>query len=130
MSRVITVDPTGALTLCHKCRKTGVPISRHHKGNDAFLSIYNWRIRRDYDKFLDCVPICDDCHMEIHWLYKPFEESHTDWSVKGTFALRTLLIDVCDQWLSGSLTPEKQGRPITQEFRDRWHRTKEKQETG
>lgn len=119
----ITIDTTDTRTVCQKCERTGIIISRHHKGFDSYVGRFNAKVRREYQQFHDCCPLCDDCHMEIHWLYLPFVQ---EWQAAGVFtpkaalALRTLLIDVCDQWLSGSLTPEKQGRPVSQEFKKQW----------
>ena len=102
---------------CSKCKTSKVVISRHHMGYDSYLGIYNRRIARDYDKFLDCTPLCDECHMEIHWIYIPIVKDWKVWTFAGVAVLRAKLIEVCLAWLNGVHPLHK---PISAEFRAKW----------
>lgn len=112
----ITIDFTNE-PRCEKCNTVGKMISRHHMGYDSLVALYNKKIRDTYHLFEKCCRLCDECHMEIHWLYLPIVRRHKNWSPSGVLNLRARLIQVCKKWLKGEyqlLTP------VSSEFRQKW----------
>ena len=108
---------------CHgpHCRKKSTIILRHHMGNDRFLSNYNQTIWKQYYEYKDCIRLCDDCHMEIHWLY----EIHitqpallTVISPEVANKLRGRYIAYCNEWLSNKIKRPR----IDRDFRKMWRR--------
>lgn len=106
-------------TRCVKCNRKGHALFRHHKGNDAFLARFNRQIGLDYDKYLDCVYLCNRDHMVIHFIYEPICQAWENYSPKGAWRLRAKLIDLCDLWLAGKIA----NPVIPKEYRVLWQRS-------
>ena len=115
MSR-IEIDLTSAIT-CHgpSC-SNATDISRHHKGYDSLIGRYNHNIARQYSLYLDCVPLCPECHCTIHYHYQKLVRNHRDWSASGVLKLRAKLIKYCDKWLKGSIKLKKPTKKFKQQF--------------
>lgn len=105
-------------TICTKCKKKK-QLFRHHKGNDGFLRLYNRQLYLDYFKYIDCVPLCNRCHMVIHFIYQPVVQNWGNFGSKGVLKLRLKLIDLCDLWLDGKIpNPE-----VTRIFKNQWQKS-------
>jgi hypothetical protein len=88
---------------CAKCGRSNIPVYRHHAGNDGFLGRFNKAIRFGYNRWLDCVPLCFDHHMEIHYLYDQRLRNWLNHTPLGARAMRATLIGVCQDWLAGKI---------------------------
>lgn len=112
----ISLDLTDAIT-CHGPGCThATDISRHHKGYDSLIGRYNDGVARRYSLYLDCVPLCPECHCLIHYHYQKIVRAHRDWSASGVLKLREKLIRYCDKWLSGKLKLKKPPKKFKQQF--------------
>jgi hypothetical protein len=102
---------------CTKCGRKK-DLFRHHMGNDAQLGFFNDSIKKRYYEYLDCVFLCNRCHMVIHAIYIPIVQAWSDWRPKGVLDLRLHLIKLCQMWLDGKID----NPPVTREFRSTWQR--------
>ena len=94
--------------LCAKCGQKK-PLVRHHLGNDRFLGIWNKRIWKQYYEYNDCVKICDECHMKVHWVYKSQVDAifFHKLTPRGASGLRRRFIKLGKLWLAGAYDPVK-----------------------
>lgn len=72
-SRFQRFDLTEARLCCAKCEKLKQKMSRHHIENDFFFAqMLPDDFARRYIEFHkeDCAKLCDDCHKDIHAVYK------------------------------------------------------------
>jgi hypothetical protein len=117
----ITINTTEAKpTVCEKCKRRGHAIFRHHMGNDAALGRFNKRINKEYPLYLDCVWLCNRCHMYIHFIYEPICQTWSNYGSKGVWRLRLKLIDICKLWLAGSIPNPT---TIPRVWRESWNRS-------
>lgn len=121
MARIVSIS-TEEVPRCAKCGRYDVLISRHHMGNDGLLRIYSAKIAEDYSKFLDCCPLCDECHMTIHWIYDHYCSRLLLRlaPVRAIKRYRTKFIRICQRWLKGKLQP---ATPVSSEFQVRWRQS-------
>lgn len=118
MSRIISIS-TDQISRCAKCNRSNQMISRHHMGNDGLLKLFSPQLAQDYDLFLDCCPLCDECHMMVHWIYQT-QIVRVPWTMLSQKAIlrhRTKFIRLCQRWLKGKITKIP---PISTEFSTRW----------
>lgn len=111
----ITVDTTQARN-CAKCASAQPPLFRHHKGCDGKLGFYNKKILGDYPKFLDCVLLCFECHLTIHWIYERYFRDWINRTPSGTWTMRERLIGICDRWLRGEIKTPKTPKYYRERF--------------
>jgi len=107
--------------ICRKCGK--LPAFRHHKGNDGFFGQYNKSILRNYQKFLDSVRLCFDCHCIIHYIYDTRMALWMNRTPQGATQARGVCISVCDDWLAGKIPTPKVPKKYIAEFKrsfDEW----------
>lgn len=102
---------------CTKCGKRK-SLFRHHMGNDGQLGSSNKWIAENYCKYLDCVPLCNRCHMIIHFIYVPLVQVWVDFSSNGVLRLRKHLIVICKMWLDGKI----KNPAVSKEFKVTWQR--------
>lgn len=100
-----TTQSTGAIAVrqalwgvCRKCN--GRATVNHHKGCDKYLSRFNNWIKNNYEKWLDCVRLCDRCHSEIHAVYALYFPVFTHNTPDKATSMRTFFIKRCNWWLS------------------------------
>ena len=99
---------------CAKCGAT--PTHRHHKGCDGLLGVYNRTIRDEYALFKDCVNLCFECHMVIHYIYDIHYLFGWDPSSRAALVLRPLLIRLCERWLNGEVPTPRVPKARRQKF--------------
>jgi hypothetical protein len=111
---------------CAKCGSSG-PTHRHHKGCDGLLGVYNKHIKRDYDKWLDCVLLCYECHMTVHYLYDIWYLFAWKPSFEAALVLRPKLIKLCDRWLADEVATPRVPKTRRLKFKksfERWRKEK------
>lgn len=111
--------------LCRKCKQKK-ELVRHHKGNDLFVGNYNKRIKKEYFQYKDCISICNECHMMIHWIYWGHQQKWEDRTARGAVVFRRKCIHICNLWLLGvySSVPEPWFILKWNERYDRYRKTK------
>src|SRR5256885_15841854 len=117
-SRRVTVDTTQARQ-CKKCTASDKPVYRHHKGFDSYVGLWNKRILFSYYLWLNCVPLCEDCHCAIHYLYEPYLTKWKNRTPKGAKTFREKLIAICDEWLLGKRPSPR----VPKEYREAFHQS-------
>ena len=116
----------GNVKTCAKCGSSG-PTHRHHKGCDGLLGVYSPDIRRDYDKFLDCVLLCFDCHCTVHYLYDVWYLFAWKPSAEAAAKLRPKLIKLCERWLVDEIPTPRVPKTRRAKFKrsfDKWREDK------
>lgn len=91
-------------------------------GNDRFLGIFDSKISKQYYEYNNCVYLCDDCHLEIHWLYIRDVVRTKLWTGDLQFRpqqARLYFIAYCERWLAGKV---KRPRSIDPDYRKMWRR--------
>lgn len=95
---------TREVRFCAKCKTIEPPLYRHHKGNDGLLSRYHGGIAKRYIQWLDCVDLCFECHLTVHWVYEIKLLSHwVNHTPRGATSIRKRFIELCDNWLEGKI---------------------------
>lgn len=116
MSPRIQIDLTNAITCHGPACSNAQDVCRHHKGFDSLIGRYNSGVASRYLLYLDCVPLCPECHCLIHYHYQKLVRSHRDWSASGVLKLRAKLIKYCDKWLAGNLKLKRPPKKFKQQF--------------
>lgn len=134
-SRRVTVDTRDAWPTrqpCAKCGQIKETTYRHHKGYDSYVGQWNKGIAFNYYKWLDCVPLCFNCHCTIHFIYNRYCQNWVNHTARGAVLFRKVLIGVCDDWLAGRIPTPSVPKAFKQEFArslKKWER-KRKQNRG
>jgi hypothetical protein len=98
-SRFQRYDLTEARLCCVKCGKLKSKMSRHHISNDFFFAqMLPAEYARRYIEFRkdDCAKLCDDCHKDIHAIYKRITEEV--WIELHRGGQRIITVAWCEHW--------------------------------
>lgn len=125
--RLASLD-TSEVRACAKCGATQPPLYRHHKGFDSMLGWYNKGIRFRYYDYLDCVTLCFQHHLEIHFIYQRYTDRWVNRTPRGALSFRHQLIKVCDSWLEGKIATPKIPKTFSVRFQtslDEWEKVRD-----
>ena len=100
-SRFMRYDLTETRLCCVKCGKLKAHMSRHHIENDFFFAqMMPKEFARRYIEFHreDIAKLCDDCHKDIHAIYKRITKEV--WLELNRGGLKVVTVAWCQKWKS------------------------------